>query len=208
MPEYILPIGAIFNESEFNAGSGACGPTALAGIKRWHDGKRAPLAKQVMNDMIGWKLCSSTGVSTLRNLHQAAINYRLSTHTRSSASISPLSFAARSLNGTAGYAQGMSLLFLTNGQALIDYLTRFGEDASGLQGHFIAVFGYNSGGYSSFLGCQVPGGFHAIDGDNNLQNPVVPGVGRIHRFINQSYCYYPTSVLTDAQASDVFSVSK
>lgn len=213
MSEYLLPIGSLYNESEFNAGSGACGPTILAGQGRWRNQARTPIAKDSLAQMRAWGLCSATGVTTLAKLFDAATRYGYHPQTRTKAmlqaGVSPLSFAARCLMSLSGYpAPGISCVFLNKGQALVDYLSRQGQDATNLQGHFIGLCGYNSGGYSNFLGCQVPAGFFALDGDNGTQNPVVPGVGRIHRFINTQLCYYTTATINAAQPTDVYIVSR
>jgi hypothetical protein len=213
MSEYLLPVTGLYNESEFNAGTGACGPTILAGQGRWRTQSRTPSAQQAMQQMITWGLCGPTGVTTLKKLYTAAQQYGYKPATRTLAmmqqGVSPLSFAARCLMHRAGYpAPGISCVLLTNGQALVDYLSRQGEDATNLENHFIGLCGYNTGGYSNFLGCNVPAGFFAIDGASGVQNPVVPVVGRMYRFINTQLCYYTTATVNAAKPADVYIVSR
>lgn len=209
MAEYFLPGGSLYNESEFNAGGGSCGPTILAGAGRWTTGKRQPLAKQVVAQMQAWGLCGPTGVTNTPKLIQAARQYgypvQLNAPNRG-----VMHFAVDTLRGINGRRQGLCVLEIAKGQALVDYLSGLGEDAVNLAYHFIGLIGYNSGGYSNWLGCQVPEGFHAIDGASLLMNPYVkaPGPGRIHRYINSQFCYYPLATVAAAQPYDIFAVTK
>lgn len=210
--EFLLSLGSLYNESEFNAGSGACGPCALAAGARWHLNARGPLARDMllamrrMTDSNGNPLCGPTGITTLGKLSQAAVQLRYPVQKQAGA---PLDYAANLFQSRNGLRPGVTLLGISNGQALRDYLSGLGEDATNLQNHFIGLVGYNAGGYSNFLGCQVPTGFFAVDGASLINNPLVSGVGRIHRFINTSLCYYPLTVLTAAQPFDgAFSVLK
>ena len=207
--EYLLR-GSIYNESEFNAGNGACGPTILAAAERWIKGARAPLAQDVLRTMYAAGLCSASGVTNLPKLALAAQRAGL-TVARNQPNVGILHFAEYTLteatvNGRH-YAPGVCILEIANGQALTDYLSGQGEDAVNLQYHFIGLVGVNTGGYSSYLGCSVPPGFFAVDGASLLMNPVVSGVGRVHRYINTTLCYYPSSVLSRAQPYDIFAVT-
>ena len=207
MAEFFLPGGSLYNESEFNSGNGSCGPTILAGAGRWATGARQPIAKQTVSQMQAWGLCGPTGVTNTPKLIEAARKYgyhvQLNQPNRG-----VMHFATDTLQGVNGRRQGVCVLEIANGQALRDYLSGLGEDAQNLQYHFIGLIGYNSGGYSNWLGCQVPQGFHAIDGASLLMNPLVAGTGRIHRFINTQFAYYPLSVVGAAQPYDIFAVTK
>lgn len=208
MAEYIIPLDSLYNESEFNAGSGACGPTILAGAGRWTTRSKSPTAQDAMQHMIAWGLCSSTGVTTLRKLYIAAGNYKYPRALNQNPQTGVFTFIMDTMRQTNGRRQGLAVCGLSNGQAIVDYLSRQGQDAVNLKGHFIGLFGYNSGGYSQFLGCNVPEGFLAIDGDNGIQNPVVPGVGRIHRHLNAQFMYYTLATLRQAQLYDAFSITR
>lgn len=208
MAEYIIPLDSLYNESEFNAGSGACGPAILAAGGRWTKRSKSPTAKQTMQQMIAWGLCGPTGVSTLQKLYQAAGNYGYPRALNKAPSTGVFTFIMDTMRQTNGRRQGLCVCGLSNGQAIVDYLSRQGQDAVNLKGHFIGLFGYNSGGYSQFLGCDVPEGFLAVDGDNGVQNPVVPAVGRIHRHINAQFMYYTLANLRQAQLFDAFSITR
>jgi hypothetical protein len=203
MAEFLLSIGSLYTESEFNAGVGACGPTALAVGGRWVNQKRTPIASEMMASMRQMGLCGPTGVTNMPQLEAAARNLHYRTRMRP-AGVSPLSFAARVLMGSYG-APGVVVYECTNGQVLTDYLFGSGEDAGNLKNHILALVGYNTGGYSNFFGCQVPAGFIACDGCNNMNNPVVRG-SRVHRFINTLYVYYTTAILEAGQPYDSFAV--
>lgn len=207
MSEYLLPFNGLYNESEFTAGVGACGPTILAAGGRWTRRSSAPTAKAVMQQMISWGLCSSTGVTTLSKLYMAAGNYGYP-RAMKNATTNVFVFIIDSMRGTNGRRQGLCVVGCSNGQAIVDYLSRQGQDATNLHGHFYGIFGYNTGGYSPFLGCSVPEGFFTVDGDNGIQNPVVPGVGRIHRQINTQFGYYTLATLRAAQTYDAFSITR
>lgn len=209
--EFLLPIGSLYNESEFNAGAGACGPAAVAVGARWVAGARKPLAKDVMlamqqlRDSNGNPLCGPTGVTTLGKMRQAASALRLATQAQTGAA--PLAYAADAFQAKSGLRPGVTPLGVSNGQVLADYLTGAGEDASNLQNHFFALVGYHAGGYSNFLGCNVPAGFFACDGAHLLNNPVVAGV-RIHRYINTSLLFYPLVTLNAARPFGAFTILK
>lgn len=206
MAEYLLAIGSLFTESEFNAGVGACGPTALAVGGRWTLQKRGPNAKDMLASMRQMGLCGPTGVTNIPNLEKAAKALHYPVQYRASGQ-SPLDYAKATFQGTYG-KPGVCVYECTNGQVLKDYVFGAGEDASNLQNHILALVGYNSGGYSNFLGMNVPEGFFACDGANALTNPVIAGVGRVHRYINTLYCYYPKANLLQAQPYDCFSVTR
>ena len=204
MAENILSTRAVYNESEFLAGSGACGPTALAGADRWYHSIPTPTAVQTKTLMQQAGLCTSTGVTTLPKMAQFAKSRGMPVQLRP-AGMGVLDYAARSFLSQSNLKPGFVILEVTNGQAIRDYLTGAGEDAIGLQNHIFGLFGYNSGGWCAFLGFTVPAVFLAIDGDSNLVNNVVNGV-RVHRAINQTYCYYTTAVLSAARPYDAFSI--
>lgn len=208
--EFLLPVGSLYNESEFNAGSGACGPAAVAVGARWAAGARKPLAKDIMLAMQqmtgsdGKPLAGPTGVTTLGKMRVACGNLHLTTQTQVGA---PLEYAASVFQAKNGLRAGVTPLGVSNGQALRDYLTGLGEDATNLQNHFFALVGYHAGGYSNFLGCNVPAGFFACDGAHLVNNPVVAG-SRIHRYINTSLIFYPLTVLNAAAPFGAFSILK
>lgn len=206
MAEYLLPIGSLYMESEFNAGVGACGPTALAVGGRWTLQQRGPNAIDMMKSMQRMGLCGPTGVTNIPNLETAARTLHYPVQVRG-AGQTPLDYAAATFKGTYGN-QGVCVYECTNGQVLRDYVLGAGEDATNLQNHIFALVGYNSGGYSNFLGMNVPEGFFACDGANGLSNPIVAGVGRVHRYINTLYCYYTKANLLQARPYDCFSVTR
>lgn len=209
MPEFFIPGGSLYNESEFNSGNGSCGPTILAGALRWSKNQRGPIAKQVVTQMQAWGLCGPTGVTNTPKLIKACDKDHYNVPTQLNVpNRGVMHFATDTLQGVNGRRQGVCILEIANGQALRDYLSGLGEDAQNLQFHFIGLVGYNSGGYSNFLGCQVPQGFHTIDGASLLMNPLVAGAGRIHRFINTQLGYYPFSVVAAAQPYDIFAVTR
>lgn len=203
MAEFILP-GRITAESEFLGGAGACGPASLAAALRWSLQQDSPGVADLVPQLAAWGDCSLSGVSDTPKLRDAA--RRLGAVIENPANgESILHFAGRALQAVQGAHLGAVVLQLTNGQALTDYLSGTGEDATNLQGHFICLVGYNSGGNSPLLGCSLPPGFFAADGDSTLQNPVVAGL-RVHRRLNTALCYYPLSVLQAAAPYDAFSV--
>jgi hypothetical protein len=205
--EWLLPIGNLWNQSEFNSGNGSCGPAILSSAGMWSTNQRSPIAKSVVAQMQAWGLCSPTGVCNLPQLLQAAKNYKWPV-SENQPNIGPMHFSVETLTGTNNRTPGVCVLEVSNGQALVDYLSQTGEDATNLEYHFIGLVGYNAGGYSNYLGCQVPQGFHAVDGACTPQNPLVPGAGRIHRFINTQLVYYSLSVLAAAKPYAVFAVTR
>ena len=207
----------LYNESEFLAGSGACGPTILAACGRWYTGKQTPFASMMlatmhaMHDSRGVPLCSATGVTTINNLRLAAQNLHYPVQNRptvAGVTMGAIEFAVQTLLQGHGLKSGITLMGIANGQVLHDYLTGAAEDAVNLKNHFIGIVGYNTGGYSNYLGCAVPEGFLVVDGANGLMNPIVPGVGRVHRNINGQLGYYPRAMINQAQPFDAFAVTK
>lgn len=203
MAEYMLSTASLYTESEFNAGTGACGPTALAVAGRWVTQKRTPLASEMLASMRQMGLCGPTGVTNMPNLEKAATTLHYRTRLRP-AGVSPLSFVARAIRGDYG-PPGVCLYECTNGQVLKDYVWGSGEDATNLQNHIFAFVGYNEGGYSPWFGCTVPPGFIACDGANDMNNPVVNG-SRVHRALNTVYIYYTTALLQVGKPYDSFAV--
>jgi hypothetical protein len=209
MADFVLPLNGLYNESEFNAGVGACGPTILAGAGRWTHSTQTPFASQMVTSMRAMGLCSPTGVTTMNNLRQAARTLHYPVQDRP-AGVDPITFAIRCLQNLPGYRQGIVLLGIGNGQALTDYLSGVGEDAVNLHNHFIGLVGWHPAGdgYSNLLGCTAPEGFYVIDGANGLMNPVVSGRGRVHRFINTQLGYYTRAILSAALPFDAFAVTR
>lgn len=208
MPDVMIDRYALYNESEFNAGTGACGPTILAGAGRWHNKLQTPFASMMLQSMLQMGLCSPSGVTTMNKMRTAARTLHYPILERP-AGVDPLTFAYRVFMGTPGYTpQGVVLLGIANGQALRDYLSTLGEDATNLENHFIGLVGYNGAGYSNSLGCNAPDGFFTIDGANLLMNPEVPGVGRIHRKINTQLGFYTRAVCVAARPFDAFAVTR
>lgn len=209
MSETLLP-GRITIESEFTGGSGACGPAIWAAQARWSKQAPIPTVKTVVPDMSkaigpnGKALCSPTGVTDTPSLRIWSQRAGFTVENPSSG-MAPWLFAARALLATGGYHQGMVCMQLRNGQALREYLTGSGEDATNLRGHFIGLVGYNPGGFSNYFGLDVPQGFLAIDGDQNQQNPIINGA-RVHRQLNTQLCYYSLQVIQAAQPYDAYSI--
>lgn len=208
MSEYLLP-GNFYTESEFIAGTGACGPNALSSILRWAIQKDSPDSHTVMLQLQKWvgsdgkPLCGPTGIMTTNQARQSLAlgHYNFPIENRP-AGEDLLGFCTHFFAPTPRAAV---FLFLTNGQALRDEISGTGEDATGLQGHFIALVGYNTGGASARVGKVLPQGFWACDGDSTVQNPIVNGV-RVHRYTNSDLCYYSVATLAAAQPADVFAV--
>lgn len=196
--------GRITAESEFNGGSGACGPCALGVAARWSKQQDTPNVHALTPLLAAGGFCSPTGVSDTPKLRNAAKSLGF-TIENPSGGIAIWSFANAAIYGVAGYHQGAVVLQLRNGQALRDYLTGSGEDATNLHGHFTCLVGYNSGGYSPTFGLTVPQGFIAADGDQNQQNPIINGA-RVHRQLNTQLCYYSLQTLLAAQMYDAFSI--
>ena len=205
--EFFVSGGNILNQSEFNSGNGSCGPTILSSALMWHNNQRSPIAKTVVSQMQAWGLCGPTGVTNTPKLIQAARNYKVPV-SLNVPNRGVIHFAVDTLTGTNGRKQGVCVLENANGQALRDYLSNTGEDAQNLQFHFIGFVGYNAGGYSNYLGCQVPQGFFAVDGASTIENPIPAGAGRVHPFINTQLCYYPLSVIAAAKPYDIFAVTR
>jgi hypothetical protein len=207
--EWLLPLDFLYQESEFNAGTGACGPTALAVAGRWTTRRVIPTAKMMLDSMVAMRLCTSTGVTNLPNLEKAARNLHYPVQLKPSGTgvlSNVLSYAASVLKG-AYQSPGVCIFECTNGQALRDYLSGTGEDASGLRNHILALVGFNYGGYSPYLGCTVPEGYFACDGDSTIINPIVGGK-RVHRNITPQLCYYTYDNLNAAKPYDVFSIPR
>lgn len=209
MADFVLPLNGLYNESEFLAGVGACGPTILAGAGRWTHNAQTPFASQMLSSMLAMGLCSPTGITTMNKLRQAARNLHYPVQDRP-AGVDPITYAIRAFQGVGGLKPGVVLVGISNGQVLQDYLSGAGEDAVNLHNHFIGLVGWHpaGGGYSNLLGCTAPEGFSVIDGANLLMNPNVPGRGRIHRNINTQLGYYTRAVLTAALPFDAFSVTR
>lgn len=203
MAEFLLP-GRITAESEFLGGSGACGPTALAAALRWSLQQDTPVTSAFTPKLASWGYCDANGVSDTPKLRAAAAKVGM-TIENPATNEDKIHFAGRALQAVQGAHLGAVVFEITNGQVLADYLSGSGEDAANLHNHFICLVGYNAGGFSPTLGCSVPQGFFAVDGDQNTQNPVVAGV-RVHRALNTQLVYYPLSLLASAQPYDAFSV--
>ena len=203
MSEFLLP-GRITAESEFLGGSGACGPTALAAAIRWAMQQDTPVTASFTPKLAKWGYCDANGVSDTPKLRAAAAKVGL-TIENPATNEDKIHFAGRALQAVQGAHLGAVVFEVTNGQVLADYLSGSGEDATNLHGHFVMLCGYNSGGNSPTLGCTVPQGFFAVDGDQNTQNPIVNGV-RTHRALNTQLVYYPLALLATAQPYDAFSI--
>ena len=202
MGEFLLP-GRITAESEFLGGSGACGPTALAAALRWAMQQDTPVTSSFTPKLASWGYCDANGVSDTPKLRAAAVKVGMTIENPATAE-DKLHFAGRALQAVQGAHLGAVVFEMMNAQVLKDYLSGLGEDASNLHNHFICLVGYNSGGNSATLGCSVPQGFFAVDGDQNTQN-LVNGV-RTHRALNTQLVYYPLALLASAQPYDAFSV--
>lgn len=204
MSEYLLP-GRIVSESEFISGvSGACGANALSSALRWLIQQDSPNTKTVFQQLLAWGLCAPNGVMTIDQLRAAPSHsgYDFPVQTPP-AGENLLGFATHFFTPTP---RAPVLLYLSNGQALQDAISGTGEDATGLQGHFITLVGYNTGGASPRAGGRtLPQGFWACDGDSTIQNPLVNGA-RVHRFVNTDLVYYPVSVLSQAGAGYAIAV--
>lgn len=79
---------------------------------------------------------------------------------------------------------------LANGQALVDALSGKGENAHGLQYHFIAGLEYHPGGYNARLGQALPEGVVCVDGDN-FSTP--------YSVVTNQAVFYPISTLSAAR---------
>jgi len=203
MSEYLLP-GRIVSESEFISGvSGACGPNALSSALRWLVQQDSPNTRTVFQQLLAWGLCAANGVMTIDQLKSAPghSGYDFPVQTPPVGE-NLLGFCTHFFTPTP---RAPVLLYLANGQALHDEISGTGEDASGLQGHFITLVGYNTGGASAHAGKTLPQGFWAADGDSTVQNPVVNGA-RVHRFVNTDLVYYSVSTLSQADAGYAIAV--
>lgn len=187
------------SESEFQNGlTAACGSNAAAAAARWADQSlTAPTTYSFFQKMRSLGLGGSNGLSDLNELEQTlrALGYTI---VLPNAGESVLAFMRR----MAGVA---AVVWLTNyGQALRDYLTGYGEDATNLQRHILCSWGTNSGGASARTTKTLPAGFWMSDGDNDSQN-LQNGV-RYHWPINQRLVYYPDAVVSAAQPIGAFAV--
>jgi hypothetical protein len=199
MAEY-MNSGNVTAESEFQNGlTGACGPNACASAARWANATNADTTV-TMTAALQKVVNSPNGVSTLGELRSMMNNSGYSTLGQSSGQ-SALDFC----RANAGRNVAI-VVFYTAAQALKDYITGAGMDASGLQGHFNCYHGYNSGGVSPhFNNASVPEGFICADGDNNVQNPVVNGA-RQHLGINTKMVYYTAANASAAGIAAAFAV--
>lgn len=188
--------GKHWNESQFQGGHGAlCGPNALAMLQSAL-GQSYVNTLTVYNRMLVARRCDPGGASTMANLELQA-------------RVDGFSKTVHLGWNDNGYAQATWENFLTthllagaavlietnNGQALRDYVSGQGEDATNLQRHFFGVLGYNAGGYSPTIARAVPFGFIATDGCNNSMNPIINGV-RTRIMANTSILqFYPATVV-------------
>lgn len=207
MAEVLLPgaVTAETAESEFESGlTGACGPNACSAAGRWSDQDSRTNSTDNTVSMNYWlqKIVSSpNGVSTLSELEamMRLLKYELVLPNQGE---SALAFANRMLWGQIGAV----VMFYDAAQALQDFITGAGMDASNLHGHFNCLFGRNSGGVSERAGGKVlPAGYWVSDGDNGVQNPIINGA-RVHRGINTELVYYPDSLMVAGGASSAFAV--
>jgi hypothetical protein len=200
----VLCGGLKTSESEFQNGlTAACGPNALAAALRWSvQSASAPTTYATFQKMRGLSLGGANGLSDLNELEQTARNFY---GTNSGFTV----VAPNSGEGVLAFMRRMAgvaaVVWETNyGQALRDYLTGYGEDATNLQRHILCSWGTNSGGTSARTTKILPSGFWMSDGDNDSQN-LQNGV-RYHWPINQRLVYYPDTVVSAAQPIGAFAV--
>jgi hypothetical protein len=206
MTDFILS-GRLTAESEFHnvpsGVNGACGPESIAAsLRALHQSDVYTVAK-VFSDIHSWGLCASNGVMDLNQIIEACKKYGLIV-AASSPSHSLTDFAAGYFKPSPKAA---CIFYYGNGQALVDYISHDGMDASNLHGHFNTAVGFNDGtGISQRIGRTLPIGFWVADGDNNIQNPIVNGA-RVHMGLNTNLVYYTESDLGQAGLGWVLAVS-
>lgn len=178
---------------------GACGPNALAKACRWADQSiTTPSTVDVYRAMRGLGLGADNGVANLWDLEQTArkLGYGV---ILPNAGESVAAFIAR-MSGVA------ALVWETaNGQALRDFISGYGEDATNLQYHFVCRFGHNSGGASSLTAKTLPAGAWHGDGDSDNQN-MRAGV-RYHWPINERLQFYTDTVISAARPIGAFAIA-
>ncbi len=163
MTDLLLP-GTLYRESEFQGNlTGACGPNALSMAASWST-QRIWSTIDVYQTMHTLGLCDANGVSNIGSLYTAAQKLGLP------------NLQLPSANGWVGdwpgwpdwflsqLQAGRIVLFETSdGQALRDARTGLGENASGLQYHFLCAAGY----------LASTGEWVCLDGDNFAVGDVV-----------------------------------
>lgn len=175
-----------------------CGPDAAAKAARWADQSlSSPSMIDVYRKMRSLGLGGANGTSTLWDLEQTLrkLGYTI--------------ILPNSGESVAAFLRRMDGVYATvwetgNGQALRDYVTGLGEDATNLVYHFVCRFGHNSGGASAFTTKAVPAGAWHGDGDSDAQN-MRNGV-RYHWPINRRMEFYPDSVVAAARPIGAFAV--
>lgn len=188
MSEVILP-GTKTSESEFQGGlTGACGPNAVAAAMRWAMKSIYPDTVLVTREL-QHIVYSPNGVSDLGELERVAQNMGFYTKI--------IPYATDPFNGHV--MPGPIVAYIGFGAKLQDTIFHDREDAGpNLHGHFITLYGYNTGGYSATFGRTVPPGFICADGDSNRVNPYYNG--NIHHYgITDILVYYSLDDLKLAQ---------
>lgn len=167
----LAPLGLAHRESEFilipdtqTRIYSACGPDALASAATAARQQLVTCA-QVYTVMRTRNLCAVSGASTDGGLASAAAALGLIINEHRGYG-EPWSGWPTFLGWHLGARADPTVIELANGQALTDELSGLGENATGLQYHFICLIKRHPGGYSAAAGRSLPSGYWACDGDN------------------------------------------
>ncbi len=165
MSDLLLP-GTLYRESEFQGSlTGACGPNALSMAASWST-QRIMTTLDVYQTMRTLGLCDANGVSNIGGLATAAA--KIGMHAVLLPSESNYGWVGswplwRAWFLTQLQAGRIVLFETSDGQALRDDRTGLGENASGLQYHFLCAAGY----------LASTGEWVCLDGDNWAVGDVV-----------------------------------
>jgi hypothetical protein len=188
--------GTLWRESEFQYAPGAgwltgtCGPNALAMAESWAR-QQYVSTLSIYQRMRAAGRCAPNGASTIYTLYRQALADGFRAEWLPFQQPNP-AFGAFT---AARLGQAVIVTEFANGQALRDFLSGKGENATNLHYHFVLLAGYQSSGPAllPFAGGRlVPAGYWVADGDN-YATPRGSGPQ-----LNQMQ-FYPSAVLAAAQ---------
>lgn len=160
----MLP-GTLYNAHEYElAGiTGMCGPRSLGNAESWAR-QRYVASQDIFDRCLASGACDANGISRIPTLAEQAQLDGFSVEPWSASS----GIAWREF--FHAHESRAALVYITrNGQALVDALTGWGEDAVGLKWHILMLAGYFPGGYVGSLPSgqavnrELPAGWWACD---------------------------------------------